>query len=256
MPEALPIRVSRFRRSFPAFALLIGAALGGCSGGDFGRTRQDMRSDDMHRWLGAEATGSIGLKASQFQLTDNERQLRDYAYPLIEPPLSRPAWKSVWGDYKPLPSPWRQAVVFDRTAYGRNLIDEPHRSHASRYAVLIDDVRNDITRFEPFYASAARVIELDRKRNASLKLVSELSPRERDDAIARMEENTLIVQWVHQCLEQRISSYRWALERLVIQAPDSIAADADRLIKELAAMTANAPVSAQPAIGRAVTVKG
>ena len=257
MPEALPIRVSGIRRLLPAWAIfLIGAALGGCSGGDFGRTRQDMRSDDMHRWLGAEATGSIGLRALQFQLTDNERQLRDYAYPLIEPPLSRPAWKSVWGDYKPLPSPWRQAVVFDRTAYGRNLIDEPHRSHSSRYAVLIDDVRNDITRFEPFYASAARVIELDRKRNASLKLVSELSPRERDDAIARMEENTLIVQWVHQCLEQRISSYRWALERLVIQAPDSIAADADRLIKELAAMTANAPVSAQPAIGRAVTVKG
>ena len=65
-----------------------------------------------------------------------------------------------------------------------------------------------------------RVVELDRKRNASLKLVSELSPRERDDAVARMEENALIVQWVQQCLERRISSYRWALERLVIQAPD------------------------------------
>jgi hypothetical protein len=256
MPEAFPIRTSGVRRSFPALALLLTAALGGCSGGDFGRTRQDMRSDDMHRWLGAEATGSVGLKASQFQLTDNERQLRDLAYPLIEPPLSRPAWKSVWGDYQPLPSPWRQVVIFDRTAYGRNLIDEPHRSHASRYAVLIEDVRNDITRFEPFFASAVRVVELDRKRNASLKLVSELSPRERDDAVARMEENTLIVQWVQQCLEQRISSYRWALERLVIQAPDTIAADADRLIGELAAQTANPPVAATPVIGRAVTVKG
>jgi hypothetical protein len=30
-------------------------------------------------------------------------------------------------------------------------------------------------------------------------------------------------------LERRISSYRWALERLVIQTPDTIAADADRL---------------------------
>jgi len=257
MPETLPIRVSGVRRSLPVLALfLIAAALGGCSGGDFGRTRQDMRSDDMHRWLGAEATGSVGLKSSQFQLTDGERQLRDYAYPLIEAPHSRPAWKSVFGDYKPLPSPWRQNVVFDRTAYGRNLIDEPHRSHASRYAVLIEDVRNDITRFEPFYASAGRVIELDRKRNASLKLVSELSPRERDDAMARMEENALIVQWVQQCLERRISSYRWALERLVIQAPDTIAADVDRLIGELAAQTANPPVAATPVIGRAVTVKG
>ena len=236
--------------------LLLGAALGGCSGGDFGRTRQDARNDDMHRWLGAEVTGSVGLKASQFQLTDGERQLRDYAYPLIEPPHSRPAWKSVFGDYKPLPSPWRQVVIFDRTAYGRLLIDEPHRSHNSRYAVLMDHVRNDITRFEPFFASAARVLELDRKRNASLKLISELSPRERDDAVARMEENAMIVQWVQQSLERRISSYRWALERLVIQAPDSIAADIDRLIGELAAQTANPPVAARPVIGRAVSVKG
>jgi len=67
---------------------LISVALGGCSGGDFGRARADFRNDDMHRWLGAETTGSVGLKASQFQLTENERQLRDLAYPLIEPPHS------------------------------------------------------------------------------------------------------------------------------------------------------------------------
>jgi hypothetical protein len=246
-------RTPPFLRIMP---LALGVMLGGCSGGDFGRTRQDFLSDDMHRWIGAEATGSVGLRASQFQLTDNERQLRDLAYPLIEPPHSRPAWKSVFGDYRPILSPWHQTPVFDRTAYGRLLIDEPHRSHTSRYANLMDDVRDDLTRFEPFFANASRVIELDRKRDASLKLVSELSPRERADAVARMEENSLIVQWVQQCLERRVSSYRWALERLVIQAPDSMAADADRLITELAAQTANPPVAARPVGGHAVSVRG
>jgi hypothetical protein len=162
----------------------------------------------------------------------------------------------VFGDYQPLPSPWRQAPVFDRTAYGRALIDEPHRSHSSRYSNLIDDVRDDITRFEPFFASAVKVLDLDRKRNASLSRVSELSPRERDDAVARMRENTLIVEWVQQCLERRVSSYRWALERLVIQAPDGMAADADRLIGELAAQTANPPVAVAPVIGRALSTRG
>ncbi len=258
MPETcIPIRVRRqVPISPPALALLlIGVTLGGCSGGDFGRTRQDFLNDDMHRWLGGEATSSISLRPSQFQLTDNERLLRDLAYPLIEPPHSRPAWKSVFGDYKPLPSPWRQTVVFDRTAYGRVLIDEPHRSHSSRYAQLMEDVRDDITRFEPFFADAVRVIDLDRKRNAALSQISALSPRERADAVARMEENTLIVQWVQQCLERRISSYRWGLERLVLQAPDNMAADADRLIGELAAQTANPPVAAQPVIGRALSVR-
>src|SRR5438876_5722455 len=259
MPETcFPIRTNQQVPILsPALALLwISVTLGGCSGGDFGRTRQDVLNDDMHRWIGGDATSIIGLRASQFQLTDSERLLRDLASPLIEPPHSRPAWKSVFGDYQPLPSPWRQHAPFDRTAYGRMLIDEPHRSHSSRYAQLMEDVRDDITRFEPFFADAVRVLELDKKRNASLALVSELSPREGADAVARMQENTLIVQWVQQCLERRISSYRWALERLVIQAPDNIEADADRLIGELAAQTANPPVAAQPVVGRALSVRG
>jgi hypothetical protein len=257
MPE-LSTRVRTRLRIPPAIliAISLGGMLGGCAGGDFGRTRGDFRNDDMHRWLGIEATGSVGLRASQYQLTDKERLLRDLAYPLIEPPHSRPAWKTVYGDYQPLPAPWRQAPAFDRTAYGRLLIDEPHRSYASRYNQLIEDVRDDLTRFEPFFADAVQVLDLDKKRNASLNLVSELSPHERADAIARMQENTLIVQWVQQCLEQRISSYRWALERLVIQTPDNLAADADRLIGELAAQTANPPVVTAPVIGRALNVRG
>jgi hypothetical protein len=220
MPEtAFPIRYLA-----PALLLAVAVTLGACSGGDFGRAREDFRNDDMHRWIGAEATASVGLRPSQYQLSDNERQLRDLAYPLIEPPL------------------------FDRTAYGRTLIDEPHRSHSSRYAQLIEDVRDDINRFELFYATAIKVIELDRKRDASLPHISELSPREHADAVARMQENSLIVQWVHECLERRVSSYRWALERLVLQAPDNLAADADRLIGELAAQTANPPVVAQPPV--------
>src|ERR1700750_2554118 len=110
-----------------ALSLLAAVVLGGCARGDFGRTRENARNDDMHRWLGIEATGSLGLRASQYQLTDKERLLRDLAYPLIEPPHSRPAWKTVFGDYQPLPAPWRQAPPVDSTPVGRLLIGEPHR---------------------------------------------------------------------------------------------------------------------------------
>ena len=256
MPDTLFL-IRTLRPSLSAAVLIVTAALlGGCSGGDFGRAREDVRNDDMHRWLGIEATGSVGMKASQFQLTDVERQLRDQAYPLIEPPHSRPAWKAVFGEYQTLPSPWRQKVVFDRTAYGRQLIDEPHRSHASRYSLLIDDVRDDITRFEPFFATAGRVFDLDRKRNASLAHVTQLSPRERADATARIQENALIVQWVQQCIERRVSSYRWALERMVIHAPDNVASEADRMIGELARLATNPPLTAQPVAGQPLSTRG
>lgn len=208
----------------------------------------------MHRWIGAEAVNSIGKRASNFQLTDNERMLRDLAYPFIEPPHSRPAWKTVFGNYAPMSAPWRQNVHFDRTAYGRRLIDEPHRSHASRYAQLMEDVRDDLTRIDPFFATAAVVADLDGKRGVSLRLVSTLSPAEHGDAIARMKENRLIVEWVQQCLHQRVAAYRWALERLVIHAPDDIAADADRLITQLARRSA--PDTAVPVEGDVVVRKG
>src|SRR4051812_28555125 len=118
----MPENLRQIRPVVTAIMLaLLGATLAACSGGDFGRHRADMRSDDKHRWLGAEGTPSGGLKPSQIQLSDEEPHLRAPPYPLIGPPLSRPAWKSVFGDYKALPSPWRQKIVFDRTMYGRTL---------------------------------------------------------------------------------------------------------------------------------------
>lgn len=249
------VRIQPTTRAFLVISIALpGIALSGCAGGDLGRTRPSALNDDMHRWIGVEAVNSIGRRSSQFQLTDNERLLRDLAYPFIEPPHSRPAWKTVFGDYAPIPAPWRQGIRFDRTAYGRRLIDEPHRSHASRYAQLMEDVRDDLTRLAPFFAAAAVVADLDGKRRASLALVSGLAPAERDDALARMKENRLIVEWVRQCVHQRVSAYRWALERLIIHAPDGIAAEADRLITQLAARVA--PEVALPGEGRAVVRKG
>jgi hypothetical protein len=256
MPNATQLVADRVRRrtAFIIPIALLSAALGGCAGGDLGRTRASALNDDMHRWIGAEAVNSVGKRASQFLLTDNERLLRDLAYPLIEPPHSRPAWKTVFGDYASMPAPWRQDVQFDRTAYGRRLIDEPHRSHASRYAQLMEDVRNDLTRFDPFFAAAAVVVDLDGKRRASLGLVAGLTPPEHQDAVVRMKENRLVIEWVQLCLQQRVAAYRWALERLVIHAPDDIAADADRLIAQLAARST--PAVASPVEGRPVVSKG
>ncbi len=228
----------------------------GCNGGDFGRTRDTFYHQDMHKWVGAEATASLGGVPSQFQLTDLERQLRDLAYYFIQPPHSRPAWKAVFGEYQVIPAPWRQKVVFDRTAYGRRMIDEPHRSQAAAYAGLIEDARNDLTMLDQFIPVAMKVNDLDIKRQEALKYVSDLSAREYADAQARMRENVLVVQWAQLATEQRVASYRWALERLVIHAPDAMAAEADRVIRELARRAASAWTSAPPVVGKVLRVGG
>ena len=239
----------------PLFVLPLVFGLG-CVGDDFGRTRQALYHQDMHQWVGAEATEALGGQPSHFLLTDDERALRDMAYYFIEPPHSRPAWKGVFGDYQRLPAPWRVKVVFDRTSYGRKMIDEPHRSQASSYQGLMEDVRNDLTMLDQFIPLAVKLNDLDVKRNKALGYIGDLSPRERADAQARMRENVLVVQWAQQCVEQRVSSYRWALERLVIMAPDRMAAQADALIAELARRAASAWTTATPVVGQVLRVGG
>ena len=65
-----------WRRHFfvtAAFLLLAGC---GTPNGDFGEVRPTLVSDGMHDWVGPYATGSV---PSKFELTDDERALRDLA---------------------------------------------------------------------------------------------------------------------------------------------------------------------------------
>ena len=63
-------------------------------------------------------------------------------------------------------------------------MEECHRSSAALYARLIDDIRNDTTRLSQFFETAGRVIDIDQKREKSLAYVSEVSKRERANALA------------------------------------------------------------------------
>jgi hypothetical protein len=212
------------------------ALLGGCGNGDFGEVQPTLVRDDIHDWVALDATAGQRTWPSSFDLTDDERQLRDLAYPLIEPPYDRQQWYSVYGEYGIIGAGHRTA--FDRTAYANHLLSSRYRSPSARYAQLSDDIRNDITRLPQFFETASRVLDLDQKRWKSLALVSTLSPAERRNAERRIRENASIVALVHAKLAQRVSSYRFALERLVVNTPLRQAADVEHTLKRLQAKIA------------------
>jgi hypothetical protein len=215
-----------------SFVFLIAAAClsGGCVlNGDFGRIRPELTADNMHDWVGRDAAVAVGGPISEFRTTDQERDLRDRAYALITPPYNRGRWDSVLREYgldrdpeKPRP--------FDRTEYLYKLHKVYRRSEASAYAQIVTDARNDVEQLQPFFATATRVTDMDRRRKESLVHVSNLNPRERFNAIARNRENAAIIAWVCVALKERIASYRYALERLVVAVPNTDAAEADRAI--------------------------
>lgn len=200
--------------------------LAGCASGDFGRVRPSLVKDDMHAWVGTEAPGRQNRPPSKFQLTDAERQLRDLAYPLIEPPYDRQRWYSVLAEYgmnvnSDTPYP-------DRTAYAKQLLTTPVRSQYARYAKLSEDIRNDIVRVDPFFAVARYVIDIDKKREQSLARFAASNKDAAADAHVRIAENIAVIAWVQKSLHARAASYQLALERLVVEAPSPTAADAER----------------------------
>jgi hypothetical protein len=211
--------------------LAAGLLLAGCAlNGDFGRVRPELLTDDMHNWIGHDAATSIGSPASLYPLTDDERTLRDFAFPLIDPPYNRNRWDSVLREYGDKHRPEIEGAPIDRTAYWRKSILAGRRSEASAYAQIVTDARNDVDRMEPFFALAGRVIEMDARRTKSLDYVSALSPAEVANAMARNNENWAIVGWVCRALDARAAAYRFALERLVIEVPSNAAAEAERSI--------------------------
>src|SRR5690348_13967013 len=98
MPRAAPM-LAFSRRKTQTVLLLVSVWLTGCAEGDLGRIKSSLVTDDMHAWIGADAVGSIGVPPSRFGRTDDERTLRDLAYPLIEPPYDRQRWYSILGEY-------------------------------------------------------------------------------------------------------------------------------------------------------------
>jgi hypothetical protein len=213
--------------------LLLFLLLAGCVTGDFGRVKPSLVSDDTHAWVGREAAREAGYRPSTFVLTDDERQLRDLAYPLIEPPYNRHLWDKLLFEYGIAPTSGPVWPHFDEVAYRSQLVDRPFRSSAARYAQLIDDIRNDDERLASFVPVARRVLDMDGKRKQSLAYVSSVNESERMNARQRITENALIINWVRHALHQRAVGYRQALERVVVETPSSAAADAEHALNLL-----------------------
>jgi hypothetical protein len=239
------------RRSFRArwrwLAIVVPAFLGACGiEGDFGRIAPERVADDTHGWLGTEAVYRNGGPFSVFPLTDQERLLRDLGYPLIEPPYDRQRWYSIVGEYGLRRFFQREWLTFKLDAYERQLMTTAYRSANARYSKLNEDIRNDVVRMEPFFGVARYVLDMDDKRGKSLSHVGGLSPREQNNAIARIAENALIVAWVQCSLSQRAASYRYTLEHLVISTPTPVALDVERSLTLMQTNIANKHLLDEP----------
>lgn len=218
--------------------------IGACNG-DFGRPRSEWTTDDIHFWVGTSAARDAGVEPSNYPVTDDERHLRDLAYPLIEPPFDRDRFYAIINEYG-ISNFFTGWPHYDRRAYAKRLMVTPYRSATARYAQLNTDIRNDVVRIPAFCLTSRVVLDLDSKRTKSLAF-AEVNASERSNAISRNAENALIVEWVQQSLLDRAEAYRLALDKLVIATPTPMAVETERSLTLLRTRIAECQV----AVGRA-----
>lgn len=230
-------RVRRRPRLLRGLALAAASAIATdvSHAGDFGRPRTFIPFGDFASPPRDDIVTSA-LPPSPFPFNDEERELRALAENLLAHPFER---------FRPYALPVA-GLAYTAEDYAAFLLDE-FASAAARYARLIDDTRNDIVRAEPFFATARRVADLDRKRELSLRHVAAVAPEEVGAAHARVRENMLLIAEVHRTLQVRAAMYRFALERLVLAVPAPLAAEAERARLELERRLAAIEVIGPPA---------
>src|SRR5262252_3646043 len=141
LPEAS--RGWRLLRECACIPVMVVAAVlvSGCGlYGDFDRVRPSLATDEANARIARDAVVRTGRKPSDFELTDDERQLRDLGRAIIPSPNERNRWDTAFREYvldevfeeRP-PKKGPVPVRFDRAAYWNDLRerDDERRSEAS-----------------------------------------------------------------------------------------------------------------------------
>lgn len=187
-----------------------------------------------------DATGTVaaierGEPASIFPFTDDEQELRNRAWRFLMPAITRVAFLDILANLtrsRVLPPAWRPD---DPARYHDALIAEDVRSPVSRYRRLTDDAVADARLIPAFAALAAKVADADARRLRSLPFARTLDDWDVRQAALRVAENRCLVAWVRLETGSRLAAYRYALEHLFAEAPETGAAEAERALAMLAA---------------------
>lgn len=218
-----------------ALLVLLGAGLGACAQkGDFGRAAPGAWNDALGA-TGALARTVRDEPASGFAFTDDEREQRDRAWRFLMPAQERTFLDGLLANLTRtgiLPASWRPA---DPAIYRDALTGTAFRSPASRYRRLSEDAVADARLIPAFAAVAARVAAADGVRLRGLAHVRTLEADEARQAALRVAENRCLVAWVRFEAGARATAYAYALEHLVIEAPQGEAIPAERALAGLAA---------------------
>ncbi len=216
-------------------------------GADFGREDSGVMDRKILPLIGGFAARFREEPVSYFNLTDEEKLLRQQSRRLIAPPHARDWIHAIASRVQR----YRVTAPLDHrlstNAYYAYLRSDRFRSTAGRYGRLSADMAADAALIPPFFARASQVTAADTIRIEAVATFGPVgderyalqSPLVRPmtsvqtAANARVYENKELIDWVDRAVAFRIESYRNAIERLAIEEPDERVGLADGELQRL-----------------------
>lgn len=207
------------RGALAATVLVLLAACTTRPTGDFGRAQPGVLHDEILPAIGQTAAAYRGEPVSDFNLTDQEREMHDRVWRFLVAPHAHDWF-------------YDSAVEIQRTRLGANLdtqfvVDRYYaylrgtdfQSSRVRYSRVANDVEIDIATIPGTFAAICRVLEVDRQRAIAVANVTLAAPDAAAEVEARRWENQQKIAWFTRALAYRYASYSTALERLLVETP-------------------------------------
>ncbi len=259
-------------RKLAATLLLAGTVLGSVGpsiAGDFGRGEKGLINDRVLPFLGGFVARYRGEPVSYFNLTDEEKLLRQQVRHLVAPPHARDWLHAVAERVQR----YRITAPLDphlsTNAYYAYLRSDRFRSTAGRYNRLSADIASDAALVPPFFARASQVSAADVMRLEAVAVYGPGEPNRfavqsplvrpmtsvQTAAQARVFENQELINWAERAVNFRIESYRNAIERLAIEEPDERVGLADGELQRLEFIFRKAEAAYLQSDDSAVTVR-
>ncbi|AXS39942.1 hypothetical protein [Breoghania sp. L-A4] len=218
------MNASRRHKARTAAVLAVGLAAGLLSAcarpeGDFGRAQPSVIHDTVMPETGKLIAKVRGKGVSEFNMTDDERLLRDRAWALIRPPHAAD-WISavmVEAQRTRLVDPIDKFLSPD--SYYVLLSSERYRSSEARYDRIVADANSDAALIPPFCEVATRVEDLDRERMGTIGRRANLTRQDYAGGVARVEENHNLIAWAKRAMRFRYQAYKIAVDKLEIETP-------------------------------------
>jgi len=228
--------VSDARRALAVSGLLIALALSGCARpvGDFGRAAPDPVHDTVMPALGSTRAYLSKQPVSAFNLTDEEREMRNRIWRYLVAPNAFDWFQANLAELQRtgiMPISDKALLPVDR--YYGWLHGQSYASSHTRFARVGDDVRVDIEMMPGAFASICAVLEVDRERGVAANGVPHLEEPMKVDAAKRQAENRTQIGWFVKAVRNRYDSYDYALNHLLVETPHEDAIAVNGKLSEL-----------------------